>query len=422
MRLIDQDKIAYLANVLLIAYADKKISPREFAALEEIRKGIDAKKSHFTSAQKSVEGGSYNLTKVGSFADQVRNLEDILFVALMDSDPDVQKEKLIDQFSQHIGIYKEQLERLKSETARRCDQANHSLSCPACSAAVPTQSRFCPSCGTPLTATESPTVQVDFEIPTMGYAIEFCESTAAGFPAAVDKAKATGTMQTALKNKKTWYLATFPSDRFSVMLPIASALSGIRNRRVYHDGKEINWDEVFGFAWCAQQRSTAYRPIEYCFGKDENRLNLWGCKQSRMDWTDWSQWFSYGQWQKSGFLKNTVVFIFDKQRIQHELATALYRFRFCPHMRQPMIEAVLKNLPERVEVSSNGPWKYNRCYEEVPGSIKIIEKEGSGSFTYTTEYYSDGVRPVGLTVFSDILKRAIQESRSTDLSVANLLT
>lgn len=127
------------------------------------------------------------------------------------------------------------------------------------------------------------------------------------------------------------------------------------------------------------------------------------------------------QWQKSGFLKNTVVFIFDKQRIQHELATALYRFRFCPHMRPAMIEAVLRNLPEKVEVTSNGHWKYSRCYEEAPGAIKVIEKQGSGDFTYTSEYYSDGVRPVGLTVFNDILNKAIRESQCSDLSVTNFL-
>ena len=422
MPLIDQDKIAYLANVLHIAYADKIISPRELSVLEEVRKGIDAKKSHLTSAQKTVEGGSYIFTKVGSFADQVRNLEDILFVALMDSDPDERKRKLIDEFSQIIGIYKEQLDRLMSDTARRCDQADHSLTCPGCSNAVPAQSRFCPSCGSALTATESPSVQVGFEIPQQGYTIEFCESTAAGFPAAVDIARSTGTMQTATKNKKTWYLASFPSDRFGDMVPIASSLSGMRNRRVYLDGKEMNWDEVFGFTWCATQRSTAYRPIEYCFGKDENRLNPWGCKQARMDWTDWANWFSYGQWQKAGFLKNTVVFAFDKRRIQHELATALYRFRFCPHMRTTMIEAVLRNLPERVEVTSKGPWRYNRCYEEVPGSIKVVEKEESGGFTYPTEYYSDGVRPRGHDIYADILKKVLQECTCKDVSINNLVT
>jgi hypothetical protein len=422
MPLIDQDKIAYLANVLHIAYIDKKISPRESAAVEEIRKGIDAKKSLLTSAQKTIDGGLYKFNKVGSFADQVRNLEDILFVALMDSDPDEQKKSLIDEFGQLIGIYKEQLDRLMSETARRCDQANHSLLCPTCSNAVPAQSRFCPSCGAALASTESPSMQVDFEIPQQGYAIEFCESTAVGFPAAVDIARSTGTMQKAIKNKKTWYLATFPPDRFDEMVPIASSLSGMRNRRVYLDGKDMNWDEVFGFTWCSSQRSTAYRPSEYCFGKDENRLNPWGCKQARMDWTDWANWFSYGQWQKTGFLKNNFSFIFDKKRIQHELATALYRFRFCPNMRTTLIEAVLRNLPDKVEITSRGPWRYNRCYEEVPGSIKVVEKEESSGFSYTNEFYSDGVCPRGHDVYADILKKALQECSVKDVSVNNLLT
>ena len=346
----------------------------------------------------------------------------MIHVALIDSEPNEQEQKLIEQFCQYIGIYKEQLERLTSDIIQKRDQTNNPSSCPACSATVPASSRFCPSCGAPLNSAENHFVQVDFEMPTVGYAIEFCESTAAGFPTAVDIAKSTGSMQTAIRNKKAWYLVTFSPDQFNEMVPIASSLSGMRNRHIYHNGKEMIWDEVFGFTWCAKQRSTAYRPIEYCFGKDENRLNPWGCKQSRMDWVDWAQWFSYGQWQKSGILKNTVVFIFDKQRIQHELATALYRFRFCPYMRPSMIEAVLKSLPEKVEVIPNGSWKYNRYYEEAPGTIKVIEKQGSGDFTYTSEYYSDGVRPVGLTVFNDVLKKAIRESQCTDLSVTNLLT
>jgi hypothetical protein len=422
MSLNDQDKILYLANVLLIAYADNKITPRESSALDEIRKGIDAKKSHVTSAQKNVETGSHKFVKVGSFAEQVKNLEDILFVALMDSDLDNKKEIFIEQFCQIIGIYKEQLEQMKNEIVQKCDQVNHSITCPNCSVSVPSQSRFCPTCGASLSATDVTSTQVDFEIPKVGYAIEFCESTAAGFPTAVEIAKSTGKMQIASKNKKTWYQVTFPDDQFCAMIPLATSLSGMRNRRVHHDGKELNWDEVFGFAWCAKQRATAYRPIEYCFGKDDNRLNPWGCKQSRMDWTDWSPWFSYGHWQKSGFLKNTYVFIFDKQRIQHELATALYRYRFCPHMRPKIIEAVIKYLPEKVEVTNNGPWKYSRCYEEVPGSIRIVEKQGSGSYTFTNEYYSDGVRPVGLSAFTEILKKAIQESSCTDLISTNLLT
>ena len=113
-------------------------------------------------------------------------------------------------------------------------------------------------------------------------------------------------------------------------------------------GKRNRGGDVFGFTWCAAQRASAYRPIEYCFGKEENRLNPWGCKQARADWTEWSDWFCFGNWEKSGLLGKKVQWRFDKERIHHELATSLYRFRHCPHLKTKFIEAALKHLPEIV--------------------------------------------------------------------------
>lgn len=59
MLLTDSEYIAYLANVLSIAYADGVLSPKEQAALEEIRTGIGAKKGALTAAQRLIEGGGY---------------------------------------------------------------------------------------------------------------------------------------------------------------------------------------------------------------------------------------------------------------------------------------------------------------------------------------------------------------------------
>lgn len=418
----DQEKIDYLANVLLMAFTDKSLSPRETAALEEVRKSIDAKKGILAAAQKAVGGGSYVFVKAGTFADEVKNLEDMLFVAMTDGDLGENETALAREFGRLIGVTQEQFDQVVSETLRRCDSATHEITCPYCSKPTSAQARFCPSCGRPLISQEAASVTVEFDISKAGYAIEFCESTAAGFTTAVDLARATGTMQTATKNKKTWYLASFPTKQFSDILPLAAALSSMRNRKVYHDGKELVWDEVFGFIWCASQRATAYRPVEYCFGKAENRINPWGCKQARMEWTDWAQWLSYGRWQKSGFLRSNYVFVFDKERIRHELATNLYRYRFCPYMRTQFAEAVLKYLPDQVEVTPTGDWKYSRAYEALPGTIKVIEREGTGDFVYTSEYYADGVRPKGYTVLTEILKKALDECRVTDIEVGALLS
>ncbi|MDE3042722.1 MAG: zinc ribbon domain-containing protein [Nitrospirota bacterium] len=418
----DEDKTLYLANVLLVALADENLSPREAAALDEIRKGVDAKKGQLASAKKAIEGGTHSFARVGSFSDQVRNLEDILFVALTDSDLEERELRLIHQYCELVGIHEDQLTVITDETTRRCDATLHSVTCPACSTVASAQSRFCPSCGKPFTNSDPVSMPERFELPREGYAIEFCESTSGGFSKALELARTTDTLQTAIKNKKTWYLVSLPATRFGELVPLASSLSGMRNRRIYVDGKEVTWDEVFGFVWCASRRTTAYRPVEYCFGKDENRLNPWGCKQAQMEWTEWARWFSYGRWQKTGMFRTSHVFVFDKERIRHELATALYRYRFCPHIRTQLAEAVLRHLPDQVEVTATGDWKYSRAFEALPGSIKVVEREGSGDLVFSSEYYSDGVRPRGFTFFAELLRNALKDCGYQDIAVPTLLS
>lgn len=417
----DQEKVTYLANVLRLALLDKVLSPGELSALEEVRKGIDAKKGLLSQAQKAAEADDFSFNRVGSFADQVRNLEDMLFLAMSDNDLDQGETNVAYQFCNMIGIYKDQLDKLVSDAAARWQSKSQKVLCPSCSAEVPAQSRFCQSCGQPLAGFESPSTRVAFEVPKTGYAIEFCDSTAAGFPAALTLAKATGTMQTASKNKKTWYLVDFGQRAFAEVIPLASALAGMRNRKLYFNGEELRWDEAFGFVWCAGARATAYRPNEYCFGREENRINPWGCKQARMEWGEWAPWMSYGSWEKTGLVKSTNVFVFDKERIRHELETNLFRLRFCPHLNTQFIEAVLRNFPDRVEVKDNGPWKYNRAYEAHPGVIKIVERQESGSITFASEYYSDGVRPRDCSQLRDILERSLRECGFTSTSVKALL-
>jgi hypothetical protein len=195
----------------------------------------------------------------------------------------------------------------------------------------------------------------------------------------------------------------------------------MRNRRAFLDGQETSWDEVFGFIWCANQRADAYRPPLFCFGKDDSRLNPWGCKDARLEWTEWSDWFSYGRWENSGLLRKTNVFVFDKERLRHEVSTTLHRFRFCPHVRQPLIEAVLAALPDRVQVEKTGPWKYAEVYEERPGSIRIKDTETSDGFSFTKEFWTDGVRPRGLVAFREVLSKAFQ-SAGIEASLLNAIT
>jgi len=412
------DPIPFLANIILVAHANGSLSVGENGQLEAIRSEFDIKKGDFSKAIKLVEQGHHQLTPVGSFADQVKNLECILRVAYADDELEAREAELVSAFCQTIGIYQDQLDKLVAGVLILL--ANLEKLCSSCGDSAAKDAKFCPKCGAPLTVSNE-TIQLDFEIPAHGLAIEFAESSAASFARALELAKSSDSYQSCQKLKKTWHLAIFKSGMISDALPLAEALSGIRNRRAFFHGAETAWEELFGFTWCTSQRATAYRPVEYCFGKDENRINPWGCKQARMDWVEWSDWFSYGRWEKGGMMGPRIVWRFDKDRIRHELATRLFRFRFCPFMNTTLSEAVLRVLPDTVAPEKDKNWKYNQNYEETPGAIKVIEREGSGDYTYTNEFWSDGVRPVGHRVLAEILNAAFKEAGVNQTSAQALL-
>jgi uncharacterized tellurite resistance protein B-like protein len=423
LNLTDKEKTDYLANLWLVARADKALSDRERTLIDQVQKNIQAKRSLNTAAQKAVEAAGYSLNKVGSFADQVQNLEDMVAVALVDSDLAQAEGDIIISFCGLIGVQQEQLDLITSDVSKRLKTQVATISCVKCNAQIQADARFCPICGTAVQSGKSTRTALEFEIPKAGYALTFSESTASGFISALESARDIGPVQTVLKNKKNWYLVSIPSEKFVDVVRIAKALSGIRNRGIYHDGVQKDWEEVFGFIWCANQRDQAYKPVEYCFGKDENRINPWGCKQARMDWTDWSTWFSLGHWERSGVLTKHNIWVFDKERIRHNLATNIHRFRFCPYLHEAFIEAVIVSIPEKVEITENGPWKYNVAYDETPGSIKIVERQGEGDFVYSREYFADGVRPRGLLPLTEVFERAFRISRDKpEITPQSLLT
>jgi uncharacterized tellurite resistance protein B-like protein len=400
------EPVPFLANIILVAHADGVLSANELGQLEAIRKLCKLKKRDFSAAIKLVEGGNHRLTPIGSFADQVKNLEFIFKVALADSDLDPKESELIDKFSNTIGLTEAQLEKLRLYVVASIEKVG--LLCPSCAHDNSADSRFCSNCGDDLQAS-TPHIDVDFKIPPTGIAIEFAQSTSASFSKALDLARATPDYKEGTRGKKSWYLAAYPSQEIVEAIPLAKALGGLRNRKLYISGEEKEWGDVFGFSWCAAQRESAYRPIEYCFGKDENRLNPWGCKQARMDWAEWAGWFCYGEWETFGLLGKRMRWRFDKQRIKHELATNLYRFRYCPYLNAEFSEAVINHFPEVVEPHNDDDWDFHERYEEVPGAIKLVTKDRIGSFSFTDESWSDGVCPKGYRVLAEILGKALQD-------------
>lgn len=417
----ETDHVIYLANATYIAHCDSTLTPKELAALNEIRTTIGAKKGALNSARKVVESNVYALAKCGNFATQVSNLSDMLYLCFVDGELSEKESSVILKFAENIGLTHQQVNMMIEEARERASNLTFKVTCPKCSKETDVNAKFCPGCGTTLTNSSEDDVKTGFAIPSAGHSIEFAESTGAGFPRALELAKSAPKFETCVRSKKTWYLASWPEDDFASLISLADALSGIRNRRYYYNGSEDLWNEVFAFIWCAAQRASAYKPVEYCFGKNDNRINIAGCIHARLEWTEWADWFSYGSFKQNGIFKKTLLWVFDKERIQHEAMAKIHRYRRCPYLRLALLEAVIRALPDEVEVSPNSDWKYNRVYDDGPGCVKVVEIEKSGGSEYKNEYYSNGVRPRGLSAFHQVLLKALTEGRITDINLNELI-
>ena len=405
----DQETLQYLANVFVVARSDGSFGAREEAAMEAIRLAIKAKKSELNKASKLAASEDFTLVPTGRYSERIRNIEDMIFVALLDGALADKEKRVITKFAKEAGCIQEQINQILRETKKRIHNDSSEIACPSCKVTVLANAKFCPSCGVELgEAIQASATQVEFKYPAKGISIEFAESSSASF------GEAAPDFQKCKRERKIWYLASWNRDQVSDAAVLAKQLKGIRNRKAFIDGEPKGWDEAFGFLWCYSQRQEAYRPETFCFGLDEKRLNVWGCKQARMEWTDWADWFSYGHFRKKD------VFVFDKARIWHEIHTNLHKVSLCPCLRPKLVEQVLALLPAEVSIGSRSGWKYKESYEQTPTSIKVVEKEKDDGYTYTNEFYSDGVRPVGHAVAKQILTKAFKACGIVDVKVKEL--
>ena len=274
--------------------------------------------------------------------------------------------KLVSEFSRRTKLTQEQILLLAQEAVLRAKENESFHHVPLLWRYFHEILKFCPQCGAALRTN----VRTDFDIPRSGYAIEFAESSAGGFPAALSLARSAPSFSSCVRNKKTWYLAAWPESAFAEVIKLAYALGGIRNRKCYRNGDEVEWDDLFGFVWCASERTKAYRPVEYCFGKSDGRLNPWGCRHSRMEWTDWATWLSYYRFERAGILKREARLDVRQGAHRTRDRSSLHRYRYRPHLRWDFVLAVLRALPSQVEVTKTGPWKFSHAFEATPGSMK----------------------------------------------------
>ena len=139
--------ITYLANIIKILQMDGKLHPKEQEALGKVFKRLQVDKNTMAEAVKEVAKGRYFVMPVGRFSDKIRNLEDMLYVALVDGELSATEKDEMLAFVEKIGLTDEQVKTILTETKIKIDLQMVALECSQCGSTLTADSKFCTSCG-----------------------------------------------------------------------------------------------------------------------------------------------------------------------------------------------------------------------------------------------------------------------------------
>lgn len=184
-----------------------------------------------------------------------------------------------------------------------------------------------------------------------------------------------------------WHYAVWPTAEIRLAARCALAAAALANHIVYVDGKQQNWDETFGFCRCALARMGADSSDGYCFGCDDEFLNIWGCRQARMDWSDSADWFTLGSFEGSD------GFAFDKNAIWNMLQANLAKVQHCPFLDTARMKVALENLPDRIK--ARGRWRFREAQGDAKNAQTRTVNESIQGSVFSYETLVDGVAPSG---------------------------
>ena len=142
-----EDRVLYLANVILISAADGVLSDEEGEAVEKIRQETGAGEEQLKKALEAVAQGRHALKPVGRFSERVRNLEDMVFVSLADGEMSKAEKPELLSFAKQIKVTQAQISDILAQAKERCKTSEKGPSCPSCKKEIPPDSKFCPFCG-----------------------------------------------------------------------------------------------------------------------------------------------------------------------------------------------------------------------------------------------------------------------------------
>ena len=143
----NSDQITYIANVFAIAQADSKVTEKEQSAIALVCQKNGLSEGDAQAATHLVQAGDYSITPVGRFSNTIRNLEDMLLVAMIDGDLANEEKKAMLAFAKAVKLSQGQINTIVAETKKFVRAMTAEIKCSTCGVTLPAGSRFCTECG-----------------------------------------------------------------------------------------------------------------------------------------------------------------------------------------------------------------------------------------------------------------------------------
>lgn len=123
----DKDLQQYLANILFVMKFDGPPSQDEKDAFAQVCDSLNAGDTDSRTAEELVVRPDFVMRPAGSSADRLRNLQDLVYVAIIDGElTDLERVKVID-FAKQVGITQKQMNRIVAEAKIRCQSRGNTV-------------------------------------------------------------------------------------------------------------------------------------------------------------------------------------------------------------------------------------------------------------------------------------------------------
>lgn len=241
------------------------------------------------------------------------------------------------------------------------------LQCDKCSAGITEGAKFCPQCGDPVTEADIVTTPAT-EQQVANVELSFGLSSSANYNKAIEICKNIPSYETTGEGKQIQNKVTLPITEVELIINLHDLIGSWKSSQMLINGHaSTKKDLTYYGVGCYRSRQKAFKPDQYCFGDKDYEANIWGCKRLNMPIYEWGGgWLEFGSFDKAG------NWVFDKNKIEHELQNGLNENKLCPILNIKRVLETLEKLPDSINPKKDKNWKYSTNYEEVGDDYKEV--------------------------------------------------